>query len=457
MSTTTDRRLNDATTPVGDDAWSFSQKTLLAIVSLAILLDGFDNQALGFALPSLMKDWGVPKSALAGALAAAQFGMLIGAIGGGVLGDRKGRKLALVGSVLLFGTATLLIGLAASPWQLAALRFTAGLGLGAAFPNAAALVSEFTPARHRSLAVIISIVCVPLGGALGGMGASVVLPALGWQALFLIAGGFTLGLAIILALFLPESVAFLVCSGASEDRIRRSLRRMGLGASGIARVPSAPESQDPPLPLSAVLARGWRADTLLLWAAFFFALVSVYAAFNWLPTLLTESGLDVAQAARGLAAFNMGGVVVALLAGTTIGRYGSRRVMLAMALVAASAAAALALWSPSGIPLAGMFLLVAVEGGCVNGVQTSLYALAASIYPAPVRARGVGMATGVGRIGAIASALLGAAVAGAWGLEGFHWAIAGAMGLVAAALFSIARHVPRHRNHPDEITSEIIG
>ncbi|NOW47967.1 AAHS family 4-hydroxybenzoate transporter-like MFS transporter [Novosphingobium sp. SG751A] len=427
---------------IDDNAWGLSQKLLLALVSLAILMDGFDNQALGFALPGLMRDWGVTKSALGGALAAAQLGMLIGAIGGGVLGDRMGRKMALVISVVMFGAATLLIGFVGSPSQLAALRFVAGIGLGATFPNAAALVAEFTPARHRSLAVIISIVCVPLGGVLGGVGASFILPTTGWQALFFIAGGCTLALAVFLILLVPESVAFLLCSGASDDRIQNSLRRMGVHMDIHALMQSASDSKVQQLPLSAIIAPTWLRDSLLIWSAFFFALVSVYAAFNWLPVLLTESGLDIAQAARGLAAFNMGGVVVALTAGTMIGRFGSRWVMVVMSLVASAAALALATLSHRELPLVGMFLLIAVEGGCVNGVQSSLYALASSIYPAPLRARGVGMATGVGRLGAIASVLFGAMVAGAWGLAGFHSSIAVAMVIVAVALFLMMRHVP---------------
>jgi len=432
----------DGTTLLDRRAWSVSQKLLLGLVSLAILLDGFDNQALGFALPSLMKDWGLPKSALGGALAAAQLGMLIGAISGGVMGDRRGRKLALVVSVTLFGAATLIIGFAGSPRQLTALRFIAGLGLGAAFPNVAALAAEFTPARHRSLAVIISIVCVPLGGVVGGMAASVILPAMGWQALFVLAGGCTLALAVVLALVIPESVTFLMCHGASEARIQRSLRRMGFGESAADKVP-LPTSDKPPLPLAAVLGAEWRTDSLLVWTAFFFSLVSVYAAFNWLPTLLADGGLSVAQAAQGLAAFNMGGVFAALMAGTTIGRYGSRRVMLAMTMGAAATAALLAILTRSSMPLPGMFLLIAVEGGCVNGVQTSLYALASNIYPAAMRARGVGLATGVGRLGAIASAFLGAMVVGVLGLSGFHWVIAATMALVTVTLSLVARHVPQ--------------
>ncbi|WJT00787.1 MFS transporter [Novosphingobium humi] len=426
---------------IDNRAWGWRQKLLLALVSLAILLDGFDNQSLGFALPSLMKDWGLPKAALGGALAAAQFGMLIGAISGGVVGDKFGRKVALVASTTLFGSSTLLIGFVHTPMQLAGLRFAAGLGLGAAFPNVAALAAEFTPSRHRSLAVILSIVCVPLGGVVGGMAAAAILPIFGWKALFILAGACTLGLALLLVLALPESVNFLLSSGASPSRVLRSLRRMGL-ADEVLPDASASQTHEPSTPLSAIWAPAMRADTLLLWAAFFFSLVSVYAAFNWLPTLLAESGLSVAQAAQGLAAFNLGGVVTALLGGGLMARFGSRRVMGAMALVAVGSAVLLALCAHVQLPLAVSFALIAVEGGCVNGAQTSLYALASNIYPAVTRARGVGLATGIGRIGAISSALLGAMVVGALGLAGFHWAIAGVMVVVAVAVNLIARHVP---------------
>ncbi|WCT79249.1 MFS transporter [Novosphingobium humi] len=424
---------------IDERRWGWRQKLLLALVSLAILLDGFDNQALGFALPGLMKDWGLPKAALGAALAAAQFGMLIGAVSGGVVGDRFGRKSALVASTILFGAGTLLIGFVHTPLELAGLRFAAGLGLGAAFPNVAALAAEFTPARYRSLAVILSIVCVPLGGVVGGMAASAILPVMGWQALFVLAGACTLGLALLLAVVLPESVTFLISRGASATRVARSLRCMGLGDTDLPEL-NSPRQHEPSTPLSAIWAPAWRADSLLLWTAFFFSLVSVYAAFNWLPTLLVESGLSVAEAAQGLAAFNMGGVVTALLGGALMARFGSRRVMCAMALVAVGAAAALAFLVNANLPLAVTFTLIAIEGGCVNGAQTSLYALASNIYPAAIRARGVGLATGIGRLGAISSALLGAMVIGALGLAGFHGAIAGVMVVVLAAVGLIARH-----------------
>jgi MFS family permease len=113
-----------------------------------------------------------------------------------------------VGSVLLFGIATAMIGLANGPDVLAVLRLCAGIGLGAAFPNVAALAAEFTPARRRSLAVVITIVCVPLGGVIGGTAASFIMPLLGWRSLFVGAGLVTLAICGIIVLALPESVRF---------------------------------------------------------------------------------------------------------------------------------------------------------------------------------------------------------------------------------------------------------
>ncbi|EQB12456.1 MFS transporter [Sphingobium lactosutens] len=422
--------------------WSPYQKLLLCLVSLAILLDGFDNQALGFALPHILRDWKLAKADLSMALAAAQLGMFFGAIGGGLIGDRLGRKSALVGSVLLFGVATALIGLADGPGTLAALRLCAGIGLGAAFPNVAALAAEFTPARRRSLAVVITIVCVPLGGVIGGTAASFIMPLLGWRSLFVGAGAVTLAICGLIVIALPESVRFLARSPKNADRVAAILRRMGIDPSdGLPLLMSegctVSEKRHSE---GSIFASSLRLDTLLLWTAFFFSLMSVYAAFNWLPTLLADDGHDIVVASRGLVAFNLGGVVAALCGGWAISRFGSRVTMVTMAFAAILSAVALAFMPTATLSLPMLFTLLALEGGFINGVQTTLYALGSAIYPTSLRASGVGAATGIGRVGAIASSLLGAMVIGWGAAAGFHWSIAIVMFVVALALLGIRNH-----------------
>src|SRR5712691_1155205 len=135
-----------------DDAdWSRYQKLLVFATAMTIILDGLDNQLLGAALPALMREWSLPRPAFVPVQTAGMLGMMVGGAIGGIVGDRLGRRVALLGSVCAFGILTVL-------------RFFAGLGLGGAMPNAAALSSEYVPRVQRPFAVTLTIVCIPLGG-----------------------------------------------------------------------------------------------------------------------------------------------------------------------------------------------------------------------------------------------------------------------------------------------------
>ena len=74
--------------------------------------DGLDTQILGFAIPSMIKEWSVTRGDFAPALALAFVGMTVGTPIGGIVGDWLGRKVALIASVFLFGAATLPIAVA---------------------------------------------------------------------------------------------------------------------------------------------------------------------------------------------------------------------------------------------------------------------------------------------------------------------------------------------------------
>src|SRR5215510_13922774 len=94
--------------------------------------------------------------------------MALGAPLAGYVGDRFGRRPALIGCVAVFAFATLASAFANGLAALAVLRFITGLGAGGAVPNAGALVAEFAPWKRRPLAVKLTIVCVPVGGMIGG-------------------------------------------------------------------------------------------------------------------------------------------------------------------------------------------------------------------------------------------------------------------------------------------------
>ena len=183
--------------------WSGYQKLLVFATALTIILDGVDNQLIGAAVPALAKEWNLPRPTFAPLFATGMTGMMIGGFIGGFVGDRIGRRAALLGSVMGFGALTILLSLAGGFYTLAMLRFFAGLGLGGAMPNAAALSSEYVPRRHRPFAVTLSIVCIPLGGTIAGLRGAQILPRFGGRALFLVGGIVPLVLATVLMKLLP--------------------------------------------------------------------------------------------------------------------------------------------------------------------------------------------------------------------------------------------------------------
>jgi AAHS family 4-hydroxybenzoate transporter-like MFS transporter len=101
--------------------WGPYQKALVGAAALAIVFDGLDNQVLASALPAIMREWQVPRSALTPALTSGFVGMMFGGFFGGMVGDRLGRRVALLGSVVAFGVLTMLLSFATSVWMLAAL------------------------------------------------------------------------------------------------------------------------------------------------------------------------------------------------------------------------------------------------------------------------------------------------------------------------------------------------
>jgi AAHS family 4-hydroxybenzoate transporter-like MFS transporter len=426
-----------------DGSWSTYQKLLVAGIALTIIFDGLDNQLLGAAVPAMMREWALPRAAFPSVLAAALFGMVIGGFIGGYIGDRFGRRTALLGSIVWFGALTVLVSLAGDVTTLTALRFFAGLGLGGAMPNAAALASEYVPLRRRAFAVTLTIVCIPIGGTLAGFTGALVLPAYGWRALFLIGGSLPLALAALLWTLLPESPRYLARQPARWPELARLLERLGHGFPPDVAFVDSHERTVTRASVRSLLEGEYRRDTLALCVAFFFCLLSVYTGTNWVPSLLTGAGFDVATANYGLTAFNLGGVIGAVLGAVIFSRLGSRITMLAMTAGAIGGSVLLASAPIGGQSTLAVLAMLAWTGGLINAVQTTMYALAAHVYPAGIRATGVGTALAIGRVGGVASTY-----AGSWALESgpsqMFALIAGTLSVVFVALASVRNHIPRH-------------
>jgi len=425
--------------------WGRYQRWLVFLTALTIVFDGIDNQLLGIVIPTLMREWAVPRGAFAALVSLGYLGMMIGGALAGIAGDRLGRRTALLASMVVFGVMTLAAATAAGPAALGWLRLLAGIGLGGAMPNAAALVAEFVPLRHRPIAVTVTIVCVPLGATIAGLLGIRVLPVLGWRMLFVAGGVIPLVAAAVLLRLLPESPRFLVRHPGRWQELVRFLARIGHPADAATSFHDSTEHVVERASIRALFSREYRRDTIGLWAAFFCCLLAVYSGFSWLTSLLSGAGFPPSTSNTGITAFNLGGVAGALLGGIAIARSGSRVSMLTMS--AGAVVSALVLSRTPITPAAGTLSIIAwltLLGALINGVQTTMYALAAHVYPGPVRATGVGAAVAFGRIGAILSGYAGSWAIGYRGSASYFGLIALAMLSTFVALARVRRHVPNH-------------
>ncbi len=428
---------------IDQGAWPFWAKIYVFMAALAVLLDGYDNQVLGFALPAMIAEWHAARSLFAPVLAIGLVGVGLGAGLGGLVGDRIGRKTALIGSVVLFALATGAVAWVHDISPLLILRLLAGIGIGGVFPNAAALAAEFSPQRNRPMAVALTIVCVPLGGMIGGLIAAAMLPAFGWRALFILGGAAPLAMAVILLWTLPESPRYLARRPGRFAELAKILRRFGHQIPPRARFIDLTEVSDSSKPaLLAIFSPFYLRDTLILWGAFFFNLFAVYSVFNWAPALMTSMGLDLASASRTVAAYNFGAVIGAIACAWLIGRFGSRISMVLMTILAAGCAAILSVLSQTHPNVQDLTIWMALHGLFTNGAQTTLYSLSAHIYKADVRTTGSGTALAIGRVGAIVGSYGGAALVDAGGSRYFAALTIALIG-TATCLTFIRRHIPR--------------
>lgn len=404
--------------------WSTYQKLMLALLAMVFAVDGLANQSLGIAVPSLIEDWGVPADAFSLVTAANLTGVALGSIVGGLLGDKIGRRSALICAVLVFGVMTAAGALASSPGTLTGIRFIDGLGIGAAIPNGAALIAEITPRNKRGSAIAIGMVFIPFGGILAGAIGATVLEAFGWKAVMLLAGALPILLALLFVFALPESPSFLLRSGRS-DALERLLTRCGIAFTPGEQFAEDQSERGLTAPLRVLLADGVRRNTFLMWTGFFTCLMASYTIFSWVPTMLRTLDFSLTMTSLGITTFHVGGMVGALFSGWLIDKRGFRQSHLGLALVATVLASTLSIMLGADLLAAVLILPIMMTlGFCMAGLHNTLYTLAATSYPTSARATGVGVASAVGRIGAVLSSFTGVQSLNLGGSFGFFGVIA---------------------------------
>src|SRR5690625_2133359 len=384
------------------------QWIILILCMLASMIEGFDIVIIAYTAPAISQDLGVQSSELGVVFSAGVLGMTLGAMMLGGLADRYGRRVVVTGTLLVAGLATSAVMYSSSVTELVILRVIAGMALGALVATLPALTGEFSPGRHRTLIIATLIASANIGGFAGGLIVAELIASVGWKGIFIYTGLLTVGIAILVWLVVPESLAFVMRKKADAlETVNRTLTYMG--QQPVDRLPPInTHAKTEKASVAALLGPARRATTLLVWIAFFLSFLAVYFVSSWMPPVLTAAGLSQKEAIQATTALPMGAILGNVLIGWLAGRWGLNRLMAAAFALGALCMAALSLMHPilPSLPFVAIWGILCLTGITLLGSFGNMYNVAITVYPAHIRGTGMGWAAGLGRAGAVVSPTL---------------------------------------------------
>ena len=410
------------------------QLLVAALCFLTVLIDGFDTQSAAFAGPLLQRDFAAGPQALGFIFGLGMLGGLLGGVILGPLGDRFGRRPLLIAALSIMSAGSVATGFAHSAPEVALLRLLTGLGLGGAVPNVIALTAEYAPPRSRSTIVAVVFNGFPLGAMIGSIVGARLLPSFGWRTLFIVGGSIPVLVLVLVALLLPESPAFLMRSGRTQE-VKRIVARLGDSAAALSSEPGSDG-----LARGSVLrlfANGLAASTVLIWIGTLLSILCIYCTVNWLPVLIAGGGLPLQTAILSVGALNIGSVIGNII----LARFGDRNTAyVPTAVFYVIGAVFLSVVGVSGSSSALMLGVTFGAGLFGFGGQLSVTTLTARLYPTELRATGSGWAFAIGRVGGVIGPVFAGFLLGyGMGFATMMAVLGGLMLLAGLAIFLLGR------------------
>lgn len=425
---------------------------------MGYMFESFDGVLLGYAAAAVVSLWGLDSGTAGWVLASVFIGFFVGSILAGVLADRIGRRRVLMYALLVYVVFTILAAVSSGPGELIAWRILGGIGIGAEATTIVPYVSEFLPKHKRGRSIGSTMMFLGAGNLLAAATAVLVIsphPATGWRIACVIGV-----LPVLLLLWwrrsMSESPRFLISRGRYTEAARiveRFEREAAASGGPVDAVPTEGTTADDagpteynrntPGPLRR-FASLWRngmgrhtAVVCLLWFTF---QAAHYGYMTWLPNLLVMKGFSIANSF----VFSMIGAVAQLPGYYTAGAISERldRKWSIVVFMLGSVICALGLGTAGG-DVAILCFIIALAF-FANGVSAPIYTYTAEIYPTSSRATGMGLASAVARLGAIAAPVsIGYLYAGI-GFTGVFTVLSGLLLLGALALAVFGTRTARH-------------
>jgi putative MFS transporter len=282
--------------PPEDAPLSLAHWTLMSVLVIALIIDIMKPASLGFTIPGMVSEYGVPRATASLVPFFALTGTVIGSVIWGIIADIYGRKASILLSAVMFVGTSICGAMPSLAWNVG-MCFMMGAAAGGMLPVTYALLAEMMPSRHRGWALVLVGGLGAVGGYFAASGFSALLqPHFGWRILWLL--NLPTGLSLVLlGGLIPESAKFLLARGRREEA-RAVMERFGSKAR------QTRPAEALALASSASVALTGRAFigklVALSLAAICYGLIN-FGLLLWLPTDMVARGYSMAVSSKLLA------------------------------------------------------------------------------------------------------------------------------------------------------------
>jgi putative MFS transporter len=415
-----------------DSKLTFTHLRMLLLCAFCYLFDQMDTNLFALAAPMLQETWGVTIEQIAQVNFYNYFGMFLGAVCGGWLADRLGRKPTLVLSIGLFSAGSLAGGLAMNFEFLAATRLFAGIGLISMVVVSMTYVTEMSPSKHRGKFISVILAISTLGNPIGSAIASQVIPLNeeSWRIVFII-GGSVLFLLPVCLVWFKESPRWLISRGRNADAevVVRYLTGRNVDLSRLSPIeqPKMGNAET----LKVMFSREYLKRTIVLICITFSVTLGAHLLGGFYPTMLRENAGFALTISLNIMAISWWGMPLGNFTAAFVTDRGGRKLPLGFFQIINGIAFIVCglIVNPFVIGIAQ--LLSRVFGG---GAASMLYTYQAECYPTRIRSNAVGLISGTSRIIAAGSVLVVPLMLTSFGWMGIHIINAGIIVIPALIL-----------------------
>jgi MFS transporter, AAHS family, 4-hydroxybenzoate transporter len=383
---------------------------LICVSSLVTFFDSFDMNVIAFTSKPLAHTFHLTPQMLGDVFSIGILGILIGNFLLGYLGDRLGRRSAIIIAVGSFSVLTLALAFARSYQELLIIRFMDGVALGGALPVIWALNTEYAPKRLRARIITIIMLGYGFGGVAAGPIARAVLPRFDWPGVFVVGAALSFIVTLLLIPALPESIRFLIAKDGRFSEVERLLHRMKIAlphgtVEQPLRVVLGEESAKPSAPfrIARLFEGKLKWQTPLLWLSYFASSISTFFLASWGPLILENMGFSADNAAY-LTSLN---ALCAMTGGLVLMRFTDRHGPISISILPLIAAPLLLIAGLAPTTLTGFLLMLIPISLFLGGGHYGITSIIAGFYPSDIRSNGTGWCSGVAKIGSVIGPFVG--------------------------------------------------